>query len=197
MDLVGGQEQGLVLAGIAEGDRDVGDGGLVVVVAGVTAAGLGTIGVRYKLAIYSYLTPITSPDPNYIDAPVAQRTEQEIARVISVSQEQITTLQGVEYRAKQRLLVAALAAVAPDRGIEYHTTAQAHDPHHPAQRKPQAGLLAAWLRIGALIGGGVGHRHGGAIDQAHRPAPPMPRRERLRGYPAARGANQRRDHCHG
>src|SRR5260370_11307633 len=54
-----------------------------------------------------------------IDAPFTQGAQQKIRGVERVAKQQVAALQGVEDRTQQRLFIAALAAIAADRGLEH------------------------------------------------------------------------------
>lgn len=131
-----------------------------------------------------------------IDAPFVQVCQQEIGGVERIAQQHLATLQRVEHRPQQRLLVAAFAVVAAARRIQDGAAAQTDQGRHAAQRKTHARFLATRLGIARLIGRRIGHRDGRAVDQARRPTSPLPRGWHAIGQVSPAMAGKRRDQWH-
>ncbi len=109
-----------------------------------------------------------------INAPALQFTQQEIGRVVGISQQNIASVQRIEHRPQQGLLIATLAAKTTQCRIQHCTAGEADDANQPTNRKAQSWLLPARLRIGGLISRCIRHRHRRAIHQPNRPAHPLP-----------------------
>src|SRR5512135_2918937 len=58
--------------------------------------------------------------------------------------------------------------VRPQRGLEHRAHRQAEDHEEPRDREPEARRLAVQLGIGRLVPRGIGHGHGGAVDDLDR-----------------------------
>ena len=99
----------------------------------------------------------------------------KVGRVVRVTDQHVATREGIEDRTQERLFITALAVITIHSRIEQGATVQTNQPHHPADRKTQAWLLAARLRISGLIILRVRQRHRRTIDQPHRSATPTPR----------------------
>lgn len=100
-----------------------------------------------------------------IHAALQEQGDIEIAAEIAVAQKEIAGLEGVEHGPEHGVLAGLLAGVRTVGGIEDRAGRQAEEDHHAQNGKADAGLLTLALRIGALVGGGVRHRDGGAVAE--------------------------------
>ena len=98
---------------------------------------------------------------------------------------------------KQGHFTCHFALVAPHSERRQGATAQVKDRHKARKRETYTGLLAPWLRIGCLIGLGIGHRDGGAIDNFDATPFPEPSLGRLLTQVLSTVAGQCRDDAFG
>lgn len=90
-----------------------------------------------------------------------------------------------------------LALARAARPLQQRAAGQRDDAEQARQREAQPGLLVPALREGALVGRGVGHRHGGAIDELDGAPVPQPRRRLRRAQPRGDLAPQPLDQAQG
>src|SRR6516164_4573833 len=98
--------------------------------------------------------------------------------------------QGVHECAQHAVLACLLSLVRIEGGVEHGADRQREDHEHTHDRKAQAWLLGATLRIGFLVDGGIGAGNRGAINEAHTLAKPMPVARAAFLQPAAEAACQ-------
>ena len=92
----------------------------------------------------------------------------------AVPQRDLARFEPAPERAEQRRLAGLLALVRAHRQVAHDPGGQRDDRDDPGHREPQPGALGPRLREGRLVGRGVGHRHGGPVDQRHPAALPGP-----------------------
>ena len=129
----------------------------------LTAQALATAKVRCAAMVLA---------PHIVKTLPTQPRDGPVRTVITISQHHIATLSVALLLAKQGHFTCHFALVAPHAARRQGATDQVKDRHNARTREPSIGLLAPWLRIGGLIGLGLGHRDGGAID--HGDATPFP-----------------------
>ena len=99
--------------------------------------------------------------------------------------------------AKERHFTCRFALVTPYPERRQGATDQVKDRHKARKRETSTGLLAPWLRIGCLIGLGIGHRDGGAIHDLDATPVPEPGLGRLRTQALTTVAGQGRHDAFG
>ena len=98
---------------------------------------------------------------------------------------------------QQGRLAGGLAFARPACPFQHRAARQRHDGHQTRQWKAPPRLLFSALGKAALVGGRIGHRHRGAIDQLGLPAAPQPVRRLLAAQALPRLAADALDQAQG
>ena len=91
-----------------------------------------------------------------------------------VDQDDVAGLELGHDHPEQGQFAGLLALIRPDRGLEHRAHGQAEHHQDARDREPQARLLAVRLGVCLLVRRGVGHDHGGAVDDLDRPLMKQP-----------------------
>jgi len=129
----------------------------------LTAQALATAKVRCAAMVLA---------PHIVEALPTQPRKGPVRTVITISQHDIATLSVGLLLSKQGHFTCRFALVASHSERRQGATAQVKDRDKARKRETSPGLLAPGLGRGCLIGLGIGHRDGGAID--HCDATPLP-----------------------
>jgi hypothetical protein len=119
------------------------------------------------------LAPLVHPGQD-VDAAFDQRRDPEVRGEGAVPQDDVASVEAVPQGAEQGRLAGPLALGRPESQVTDHTGRERDDGDEPRQGEPQPGLLDRQLGKGALVGRGIGHRDGGAVDQQDAPPLPVP-----------------------
>ena len=152
----------------------------------LTAQALATAKVRCAAMVLA---------PHIVKTLPTQPRDGPVRTVITISQHDIATLSVALLLSKQGHFTCHFALVAPHSARRQGATDQVKDRHNARKRETSTGLLAPWLRIGGLIGLGIGHRDGGAIDNCDATPFPEPGLGRLLTQALTTVAGQSRYHA--
>jgi hypothetical protein len=133
--------------------------------------------------------------PHIVKALPTQPRYGPVRTVITISQHDITTLSVALLLSKQGHFTGHFALLAPHSERRQGAPDQGKDRDKARKRETYTGLLVPWLGIGCLIGLGVGHRDGGAIDNFDATPFPEPGLGRLLTQALTTVAGQGRHHA--